>query len=184
MKEGERFWVWREAAGGIHQVQTGGVPGAGGPVPSGSGETTGSSVAMDQEVGVAGRVESAVGDADHGGTASGGSRAEGAGATGASAPGPEPAVRKRKVRSDKGMKRGPRPLTVERSGRMGPVAIMRARGGYGRVLPPGHVELLRAGVDLPDWAGSYGSGNSGDGSDGGSAAEIEELSVARTRDRG
>ena len=45
---------------------------------------------------------------------------------------------------------------------MGPVALIRARNGYGRVLPPGHREMLLGGGPLPDWARAYGSGNSGE----------------------
>ena len=184
MKEGERFWVWREAIGGIQQVQTDGVRGDGRADPAGSGEMAGPGDAMGHRTDVAGQTESADREADRGGAMSGGNRAGNVGASGAMAPDPELPTRKRKVRSDKGKKRGPRPLTVERSGRMGPVAIMRARGGYGRELPPGHVELLRAGGDLPDWAGPYGSGNSGGGSDGGSATWQERMELlARASER-
>ena len=176
VKEGERFWVWREATGGIQQVQTDGIPRDDRPDPAGSGMTVGLGE-LGHRTDVAGQTVSTDGGADRDGAVSGRNQAGNAGASSATAPDPEPPTRKRKVRRDKGKKRGPRPLTVERSGRMGPVAIMRARGGYGRELPPGHVELLRAGGDLPDWAGPYGSGNSGDGSDGGSATWRERMEL-------
>ena len=48
----------------------------------------------------------------------------------------------RKVRSDKGVKRGPRAVAVEDAVRMGPVVRLRLEHGYGRELPPRHAEML------------------------------------------
>ena len=69
----------------------------------------------------------------------------------------------RKVRCDKGVKRGPRKASADVATRMGPVAIIRLVKGYGRELPPRHAEMLRGGGVLPRWAREYGSGNSGEG---------------------
>ena len=71
-------------------------------------------------------------------------------------------VRVRKVRSDKGVKRGPRAGAVEDAVRMGPVVRLRLEHGYGRELPPRHAEMLQGAGERPDWAGEFGSGNSGD----------------------
>ena len=68
----------------------------------------------------------------------------------------------RKVRCDKGVKRGPRAPTLEQRMRMGPVALIRLTKGYGRELPPGHAEMLRGDGVKPEWAREYGSGNSGE----------------------
>ena len=75
------------------------------------------------------------------------------------------APKKRRTRHDKGKKRGPRKTTAERTSRMGPVALIRATKGYGRVIPPGHAAMLAGGEPLPDWARAYGSGNSGEEGD-------------------
>ena len=64
MKEGERFWVWREAIGGIQQVQTDGVRGDGRADPAGSGEMAGPGDAMGHRTDVAGQTESADREAD------------------------------------------------------------------------------------------------------------------------
>ena len=71
-------------------------------------------------------------------------------------------VRVRKVRSDKGVKRGPRAGAVEDAVRMGPVVRLRLEHGYGRELPPRHAEMLQGNGERPDWAREFGSGNSGD----------------------
>ena len=71
-------------------------------------------------------------------------------------------VRVRKVRSDKGMKRGPRAGAVEDAVRMGPVVRLRLEHGYGRELPPRYAEMLQGNGERPDWAREFGSGNSGD----------------------
>ena len=51
----------------------------------------------------------------------------------------------RKVRCNKGVKRGPRKASADVATRMGPVAIIRLGKGYGRELPPMHAEMLRRG---------------------------------------
>ena len=71
-------------------------------------------------------------------------------------------VRVRRVRSDKGVKRGPRAGAVEDAVRMGPVVRLRLEHGYGRELPPRHAEMLQGNGERPDWAREFGSGNSGD----------------------
>ena len=71
-------------------------------------------------------------------------------------------VRVRRVRSDKGVKRGPRAGAVEDAVRMGPVVRLRLEHGYGRELPPRHAEMLQGSGERPDWAREFGSGNSGD----------------------
>ena len=54
-------------------------------------------------------------------------------------------------------------MTLEASGRIGPIVLKRVKWGYGRELPPGHADMLRGDGPLPDWARAYGSGDSGDG---------------------
>ena len=71
-------------------------------------------------------------------------------------------IRVRKVRSDKGVPRGPRRGAAEDAVRMGPVVRLRLEHGYGRELPPGHRAMLQGGGEKPDWAKEYGSGNSGE----------------------
>ena len=66
------------------------------------------------------------------------------------------------MRSDKGVKRGPRAGAVEDAVRMGPVVRLRLEHGYGRELPPRHAEMLQGNGERPDWAREFGSGNSGD----------------------
>ena len=58
-------------------------------------------------------------------------------------------IRVRKVRSDKGVKRGPRKGTAEGAVRMGPVVRLRLEHGYGRALPPGHRAMLQGGEEKP-----------------------------------
>ena len=47
------------------------------------------------------------------------------------------------MRSEKGVKRGPRKGAVEDAVRMGPVVRLRLEYGYGRALPPGHRAMLQ-----------------------------------------
>ena len=54
-------------------------------------------------------------------------------------------------------------MTLEASGRIGPIVLKRVKWGYGRELPPGYADMLRGDGPLPDWARAYGSGDSGDG---------------------
>ena len=51
----------------------------------------------------------------------------------------------RKVRCNKGVKRGPRKASADVATRMGPVALIRLVKGYGCELPPMHAEMLRRG---------------------------------------
>ena len=76
----------------------------------------------------------AVGRAGRGGAAEGG---------GVAPEGKQVAPKARKVRCDKGVRRGPRKASADVATRMGPVAIIRLVKGYGRELPPLYKEMLR-----------------------------------------
>ena len=81
--------------------------------------------------------------------------------------GEQVAPKARKVRCDKGVRRGPRKVSADVATRMGPVAIIRLVKGYGRELPPLYARMLRREEALPRWAREYGSGNSGEGEESG-----------------
>ena len=74
---------------------------------------------------------------------------------------PEDGKKKRKVRCDKGVKRGPRVGTVDVTTELGPVALMRLAKGE---LSPRHALTLRGEEVKPAWAREHGGGSSsGDG---------------------
>ena len=94
----------------------------------------------------------------------------------------------RKVRSDKGVKRGPRAGAVEDAVRMGPVVRLRLEHGYGRELPPRYAEMLQGDGERPDWAREFWSGNSCDEDErratagGETACGIREAAVRAERE--
>ena len=93
---------------------------------------------------------------------------------------PEDGKKKRKVRCDKGVKRGPRGSTADVTTQdIGPVALMRLTKGYGLELPPRHALTLRGEEKQPAWARprEYGSGNSGDGAKKAAPSWQERVSI-------
>ena len=93
---------------------------------------------------------------------------------------PEDGKKKRKVRCDKGVKRGPRGSTADVTTQdIGPVALMRLTKGYGLELPQRHALTLRGEEKQPAWARprEYGSGNSGDGAKTAAPSWQERVSI-------